>query len=444
MRELSWGSVVLNILAAPTVFMIFNNFTGIFTLGLVCNPLGIVSPETVYTLIFVAAFLYGIIYDSTPMRVAKALAMAAGSVLATASLYSIVAQSAALQYALWVIDATVSKVWDAAAVAIFTFAAWMAAAVFAFFGLGFTLVGGILVGAVASVLLSAGVIIAMIGISMYDIFVGRVWQQALFQVATLVTKALHVGMATPFIIWLGVIVQTIMYMPVYALTTAFGIFVVVLIFIMVMNPISAIAGLIGAALASLLFGGLRDQLASLIVALGHRMSTPTLAISSAGMAAGLLLAVGFGYLVAILEYVAAMMPLAVMASIVLIVLAPNLKRTAHALVATFSFLILIQFLVSVFGAIAYAMQNNPIKTAQNAVMCTMDAVTHGQLNTWYIAACGVCGGPPAPDAGATARAAYYNCTLSVAYNMTARSQSCTEEMAKALGSLFNATRLVRG
>jgi len=444
MRELSWGSVVLNILAAPTVYMIFNNFTGIFTLGYVCNPLGIVSPETVYTLIFVTAFLYGIIYDSTPMRVVKALAMGAGSVLATASLYSIVAQSAALQYALWVIDATVSKVWDAAVVSILTFAAWMAAAVLAFFGLGFTLVGGILVGAVGSLLLSAGIIIAMVGISMYDIFVGRVWQQALFHVTNLVAKALHVGMATPFIIWLGVVAQTIMFMPVYALTTAFGIFVVVLIFIMVTNPISAIAGLIGAALAGLLFGGLRDQLASLLVALGHKMSTPVLAISSAGMAAGLLLAVGFGYLVAILEYVVAMLPLAVMAAIVLIVLAPNLKRTAHALVATFSFLILIQFLVSVFGAIAYAMQNDPVKTAQNAVMCTMDALKHGQFNTWYIAACGVCGGPPPPDAGNITRLAYYNCTLSVAYNMTARSQSCVAEMSRELGSLFNATQIRRG
>jgi len=436
MRELSWGSVILNILAAPTVYLIFNNFTGIFTLGFVCNPLGIVRPETVYTLIFLAAFLYGIVYDSTPMRVVKALAMAVGSVSATMSLYSIVVQTAAVQYALWVLNATVSKVWEAAVVSIMTFAAWMAAAVLVFWGAGFTFTGGILTGAVGALLVSAGIIIAMIGIALYDIFIGKVWHTVLFHVVNLVAKTLRVGMVIPFVVWLGVIVQTVLYLPVYTLTVAFGTFVVLLILIMAINPISAIAGLLGAALGSILFGGIREQLTALLIALGHRMSTPILAISSVGLAAGLLLAVGFGYLLAVLEYVAAMLPLAVMAAILIVVVAPNLRRVTHVLVTTFSFLILIQFLVSISAA---AISSNPLNAAQTLVRCTLDAISQGQYSTWYIAACGACGGPPPPGADAAAWLTYYDCAFSKAYNLTARSQTCTAEIAKTLGILYNVT-----
>jgi len=427
-RELSWGSVVLNILAAPTVYLIFTNFGGILFIGYECGAtFAILPPAALYALIFTAAFLYGVIYDSTPMRAVKALALGVGSVLATFGLYSAVAQYGAVQYAVWFLGTIFARVQEAALVAFLTFAAWLIATLLAFTAAG-GLTGGILTGAMAAMMVSAGIAVAMVGVAIYDIFIGRVWQQAVFSLAQLVSRALGVGMITPFVVWLGVVANTVMFLPVYALTIAFSVAIVALILYLLANPLTAIGGLIGAALAGVILGGLSNQLSAMVTALGLRMSTPVLATGAAGMALGILLAVGLGYLVSVFYYVTALFPIAIATAVLLLVVSPNLRRTVPALAAVFTFLIFIQFLAATLSVFARP-GDAPVLAA-----CVLDTVGRGEFSILAIQACKLCGGPPINDAEAYAD--YRACVYETVTNATYRGQLCAAIAAQTMAGLL--------
>jgi len=428
-RELSWGSVILNILVAPTIAMIFVNYAPVISLGLYCGEVvPLLSREAVYALVFITAFLYGIIYDRTPYRTAKALALGVGSVLSTFSLYTLMGQFAAFRYAVDAIGKLFLFVADKATVAFMTFAAWLLTVVAPFLATG-TFMAGALAGAIATPLLTAGILIIMAGVALYDMVVGKVWQQAVFNISKLVADSLGVGLATPFLVWIGTIMNIIMYLPVYIVSFAFGIFVIVFIVVTLASAAMTVGALVGAALAAIVVAPLTNQLSAAFTGVARQMSAPVLLTMTGGFAASVLILTAIGYLTSILVYTALVLPVAAAAAVLLVVLTPNIKRLVGALSSTFSFLVLIQFILTVLSAFANA---NMLQLG----MCTLDSLARGQYDTSYIVACGVCGGPPVGESDPQKIADYLNCVQKVQSTAADQAQKCMEDMARHLSNFF--------
>jgi len=428
-RELSWGSVILNILVAPTIAMIFVNYGSVMSLGMYCGEVvPLLSREAVYALVFITAFLYGIIYDRTPYRTAKALALGVGSVLSTFGLYTIIAQYNAFRYATWAIGNLFVYVAEKAVVAFMTFAAWLLTIVAPYLATG-TFLAGALAGVITTPLLTAGILIITAGVALYDLVVGKVWQQAVFNISKLVADALGVGLATPFIVWVGSIMNIIMYLPVYIVSFAFGIFVIVFIVVTLASAAMTVGALVGAALAAIVVAPLTNQLSAAFTGVAKRMSAPVLLTMTGGFAASVVMLTAIGYLSSILVYTSLVLPVAAAAAVVLTVLTPNIRRLVGTLSSTFSFLVLIQFLLTVLSVFA---NGNMLQMA----MCTLDALSRGHFDTSYIVACGVCGGPPVGEKDPEKIAEYIDCVSKVQNNMADLAQKCMEDMAKNLSNFF--------
>jgi len=428
-RELSWGSILLNILVAPTIAMIFVNYGPILSLGMYCGEVvPLLPPQAVYALVFITAFLYGIVYDRTPYRTLKALALGVGSVVSTFSIFTVMAQYAAFRYAVDIIGKLFFYVAEKATVAFMTFATWLLTVVAPFLATG-TFMSGALAGAIATPLLTAGILIIMAGVALYDLVVGKVWQQAVFNVSKLVANSLGVGLATPFIVWVGTIMNIIMYMPVYIVSFAFGIFVIVFIVVTLASAAMTVGALVGAALAAIVVAPLTNQISAAFTGVVRKMSAPVLLTMTGGFAASVVVLTAIGYLTSILVYVSLLLPIAAAAAVLLVVLTPNIKRLVDTLSSTFSFLVLVQFLLTVLSAFASA-------NMLDMTMCTLDSLSRGQYDTSYIIACGVCGGPPVGEEDPQKLAEYLNCVKNVQKNMAKQVDICMEVMTRSLSQFF--------
>jgi len=426
MGHLGWGSVILNILVAPTIALIFLNYGAILTGGLYCGAvIPLLSPTVVYSLIFITAFLYGLIYDESPQRVLKALALGVGSVLSTISLFSVVVQYKAFVYAVNYLGMLTNYLVERSAGALLMFAAILYQLLTPMAVAG-TLTGGILSGAEAVILLTAGITMITTAVALYDAYVGRVWQYASVELAALISRALGVGMITPFLVWVGSIAQILLFLPVFLASLGFGLFIVLFMFSIIANPVTAIGALIGAAVTSVIMSTVSSQLAALTMAVANKLSEFTQIMMSAGFAVGILMVVGVAYISTVLVYIGAIIPLAAAAAIVLLVLSPHVHRVAHMLTSVFSFLIVVQYIMTVLSIFAGAVLDVPTLTA-----CAIDAGMRGSFDVNYISACGLCGGP-AWTTNETAVAQYNKCvnaTLAAMYNGTS---TCFLDMARAM------------